>query len=565
MKKPYLMLLTSLAITLGSCSGNGATSQTTATSDPTTTPTSETTSVPTSEVTSTTSSSVTSETTVSPTSESTSQTTSTTSSTSTTTPQPESSGIAEALAKGEALKSSVPSGSHEFFSTEQVTIKGRVIQDINIYISQNSLTYLCDGTNMIPVLNAGTSEFHKKIKDYIGKETSNYVITGRIGYYYSQPCISLTSFELKQTMTFDIDYSKLNYTSYTSISSYVDFCTTIDYNKKGSGVSELVNLKGVKCIAKADDNSWLFSDGERVQGAYMQTSNTYFTIGKYYDLQGFSHVIAWKPSINVLTAKSRTDLSFNVDIPNNAVSKTSKQMYSIGAPKDDVEKSTSTNNFLKTFQYFYKAENQYFNAYAVDANYYVVSNETYYSDMITSANTASDKNMFKFNNPNYKFQNTTGDIARLAIKDYLFQELPLTMYYCEYQFTTINKREVPQVYMFEEFVPKLSFPETELRSFFSGQSYLFNEGIIPMPEFTACVWYVLQTSGTFVAEAIGVTQQEYNDLVSSFDGNSKLVRYPARSSATHLVWKHSQANPKFYYGLEYDSSTQTLIIDITKD
>mgnify|MGYP003289501413 CR=1 FL=1 len=559
MKKPYLLLLTSLIITLGSCSQNGTTTLTSIPTSDTTLPT-----IPTSETTTSSSpTSLTSETTIAPTSESTTQTTTTPTST-TTSPQPQGSGIAEALAKGEALKSSVPSGSHEFFSTEEVTIKGRVIQDINIYLSQYSLTYLCDGAYMIPVLNAGTSQFHKKIQDYIGKETSNYIITGKIGYYYSQPCISLVSFEFRETMTFNIDYSTLNYVDYSTITSYVDYCTTIDYNKKGSGVSNLVNLKGVKCIAKADNNSWLFSDGTSVQGGYMQTSNIYFTVGKYYDLQGFSHVIAWKPSINVLTAKARNDLSFNVDIPSLAVSKTSKQMYSIGAPKDDVEKSTVTNNFLKTFQYFYKAENQYFNAYQVDSNYFVVSNETYYSEPITSANTASDKNMFKFNNPNYKFQYTTGDIGRLAIKDYIFEDLPLTMYFCEYQFTTINKREVPQVYMFEEYVPKLSFPESELRSFFSGQSYLFNENIIPMPYFAACVWYVIQTSGTFITQAIGVTQSEYNDLITSFDNNSNLVRYPARSTTTHLVWKHSQANPKFYYGLEYNSISETLTIDITK-
>ena len=549
MKKTLLLLLIPSLLIVG-CRGRGE-----STVEPTsTTSVSSTTSFAPTSSSDTTVSTVTSETSSGTTTSSTSEETSSSAS-STTDDIPTTSSISDVKTKAEAYKDKVPSGSHQYFSDEIVVTKGRVIQCVAVGVSQEILVYIADGEDMICILTNGQSKFYNSCSDYIGDEGSNYIITGNIGYYYSLPTINLTNYELRQSMKFDIDYSKYSSIEYTSIEKYNDKLLDLDYNKKGYGEGELVTLKNLLCIAKADDNSWLFSDGSYVQGGYHQTSNTAFTIGNVYDLFGISCLYQWKPSIRVLEY-TVSSVKTTVDIKALAVEKTAAQMYSIGAPSDDTEKSAATNNFIKTFKYFYKS-NTYFNAYGQAANgYYLVSGDNYYSDIISSKETAATNKMFKFNNESL---NKFTDLSHVSVRDFIFQNTPLTMYFVEYQFTTINKKEVPQVYMFEDFVPRLSFPELELKSFFSNQTYLITEGKIPEYDL-ASEYEILNTSDAFEVMAYGITKEMYDAHVTECNADSYLKI--VSNTPSDNKYKHSASNPKFTYEIIYVSTSEAMKIII---
>lgn len=372
----------------------------------------------------------------------------TSSTSTTTTPTPETITIKDALVKGESYKEQVTPGSHEYFG-ETISTKGRVIQAVAIGIQQNILVYICDGKDMIPCLTGGTSNFYKACKDYIGKETSNYVLTGRIGYYYSTPCLEVTGYQLNTSMTFNIDYKSFDYDQYSTVEPYNTYLESLDYNKKGYGQGKLVKLNNFKCIAKGDDNSWLFSDGTHVQGVYHQTSNTAYSVGSQYNIYGLSCLYQWKPSLRTFVYEISSGSPINVDIESLAIEKTAESMYSVGAPGEDTEKCENTNKFIRTFKYFYKAD-LYFNYYTENGIGYVVAGDNYYSSVITSKTTASSNKMFLFNNDSYNRWNSS---IYVPVVDYLCENTILTSYFVEYQFTTVNKKEMPQVYMFEDLIP----------------------------------------------------------------------------------------------------------------
>ena len=362
--------------------------------------------------------------------------------------QPAELTISAVKEKGEALKDLVPSGEHKYISDEVVTTKGRVIQAIDYKAYSNILIYIADDNDMMPVLSLNSSNtLYDKCKNHIGKDTSNYIITGKVGYYYSLPILEVTSFELKQDMTFDVDYSKYSSTKYESLLNYNEALLDVDYNHKGCGSSKLVTLENMTCVAKADDNSWLFSDRSNVQSVYHQTSNTAFIVGKNYDLFGISCVHQWRPSIRVLDYKQLTD-SITVDIKSLATEQTAAQAYSLGAPTDDTEKSTATNNFIKKYRTFYKAT-VYFNKYTQSANgNYVVAGDTYQSS-VSSISDAAHKKLFKFNNENY---NAYTDASRVPVNSYIGVNTSVTMYYSLYQFTKADGIMIPQVYIFDDLI-----------------------------------------------------------------------------------------------------------------
>lgn len=464
--------------------------------------------------------------------------------------------ISELNSIGNTIGSSLPSGTHESFNTDVIATRGRVIQAIAIGVSQQILVYICDADDMIPILTAGTSDFYSACKNYIGKETSNYIIQGHIGYYYGQPTIQITNYELKTDMTYDIDYSKFTSTEYTAIDTYNTYLKSLDYNKKGYGEGSLVTLKNMLCIAKADDNSWLFSDGNYVQGVYHQTSNTAFNIGQCYNLFGISCLYQWKPSLRTLNY-SYSYAGTTVDIESLAIEKTATQMYSIGAFTDDTEKCVATNNFVDTFKFFYKST-VYFNHYGQAANgYYTVAGDNYYSSEISSKNTASDNRMFLFNNES---MNKYTSLSYVPVRDYIQQNFTLTMYFVEYQFTQANKRMMPQVYMFEDFVQKLTFPDVELRKFFTGQTYLLDEGILPIIDDSYVGYYKIYnvTEMVFHIIAYEVSLANFQAHVSACSVNTNLTIL--ESDTYSLYYKHSQANPKFKYRISYVPEVQAMTI-----
>lgn len=441
-KRIFLLLPLTTFILIG-CSRGGK-STTTATTKESSSSISQTSSSGTSSITS-------AITTSSSSSSSSSSKTSSTSSTSSTSPTPQTISIKDAITLGNSYAKDVPIGSHEYFG-EVISTKGRAIQNIAIGLNQSGLTYICDGEAMIPCLGGtGSNTLYKKCSDYIGQDTSNYIVTGKIGYYYSMPCLEITDFILKQDMKFTIDYKSFDYTNYDSIENYNDFLLTIDYNKKGYGESKLVKLTNLKCLSKADDNSWIVTDGTYSQGVYHQTSNTALSVNTQYTFYGISCLYKWKPSLRILSYEVSQGKSIEFDIDTVAITKTASEMYSCGCPKDDTEKSTSTNNFIKTFKYFYKSE-LYFNYYIANNNGYVVAGDNYYSSVISSQTTAQTNKMFLFNNASY---NRWQSLTYVPVANYLLENIKLTSYYVEYQFTKNSGVMMPQVYMFEEYIPTI--------------------------------------------------------------------------------------------------------------
>lgn len=364
-------------------------------------------------------------------------------------PVPITISIKEAIALGNAHAVDVPPGSHEFFG-ETITTSGRAIQNIAIGINQAGLTYICDGKDIIPCFGGtGSNTLYDKCSNYIDKDTSNYTVTGQIGFYYSMPCIKITSFVLHQDMKFNIDYKSLTYDDYDSISSYNSFLEGVDYNKKGYGESSLIKLTNVVCLAKEDNNSWLVSDGTHAQNVYHQVSNTSLTNGTQYNLYGISCLYKWRPSLRILAYEVSTGPSIDVDVESLAISKTATEMYSIGCPKDDLEKCEATTNFIKTYKYFYKSD-LYFNYYESNGNGYVVAGDNYYSSRISSQTTAKNNKMFLFNNKSYnKWQST----KNVPVANWLLENTKLTSYYVEYQFTKNDGVMMPQIYMLENYIP----------------------------------------------------------------------------------------------------------------
>ena len=467
--------------------------------------------------------------------------------------------IAEAISKCEALKDT--SSEKEIIGSEEVTIRGNVYQDITIYLNERHVTFFTDGTNEIGVVH--TPSIWNIADNKIGKNTSNYYVTAKTGYFYSKPTLFLYSAPIESSSpTIDVDWSTRTYEEYTSVASFHDYCETIDYNKKGHGYDKYVSMKQIKCIAKADDNSWLFTDGTHVQGIYHQTSNTTFTVGNYYNVYGIASVYRWKPSIRVLRYEL-ADGNINLNIPSLAIEKTAVQMYGLGCPDEDTEKNTSTRNFMRTFRYFYKVPNQYF-SYYVSSNYYVISGDT--SITCSNQTMAATNNKILFNNASMNRLNSVSDVNHCPARDYISQTFTLDFFYCaSYQFTKSNGKMMPQVYMFEDFVPRLSFPEIELTNFFSGQSYLISEGHIFWDDIDDAVWSIeSETATKLVILAKNVTQSNYEQFKANIDVYSSVTLSPSLSEGNHFVYVHSVSNPKFREGIEYDSVKQEFRIDFVR-
>lgn len=543
MKKIIIIPIISASLLVAACRGNNTPTSSGTSSFPTTSsviPTSATSSPTTAQSSSATSSH----------SSSSTKTSSSTSSSTSTSPKPVSYiSIKEANKKSDG---------------KVITTRGRTIQSIDIKTSMEILVYICDGEDMIPVLTNGQSEFYKKVSNYIGKETSNYYITGTINHRFDMTILEVSDYQLQQSMTFDIDYSKFQYSEYSKIDTYNSYVESINYNKKGHGVGKLSKLTSLKCIAKADDNSWLFTDGNYVQGCYHQLSNTAFTVGNVYDVYGISCVYAWKPSLRVLDYKlSSEKITLNIDAV--SIPTTATEMYSVGAPSEDIEKCENTNKFLRTFKYFYKAS-IYFNYYQTSSGLiYIVAGDKFYSSPITTVETACANKMFKFNNPTYNKISSVGDIARLPVKDYVGQEILLDTYFVEYQFTTVNKKEMPQIYMLEDYIPKISFPENDLHEFFSGQTYLISEGQIPIyTPINEEIFFTVDKKTNFEVVVTGVTNEAFLLHIEECNSNSYITLKTHVSTDNYKFYKQKQTSCKFTYELTYDESQEVLDILIKK-
>ena len=127
---------------------------------------------------------------------------------------------------------------------------------------------------------------------------------------------------------------------------------------------------------------------------------------------------------------------------------------------------------------------------------------------------------------------------------------------------------VPQVYLFEDSVPRLSFPDIELGNFFSGQAYLLNEGHLYYPDSETAIECTYQITGntdkTFTVTASNVSAEEFAAVKEEMDNWERIAFRSDLSTETHFVFIHTQANPKFKQGIEYNESTQELVSDFVR-
>ncbi len=277
------------------------------------------------------------------------------------------------------------------------------------------------------------------------KHNSKYIIKGKIGLYRGQPEVVCESFTWDEKLEVTYDLDKLSTSYIDSIPSFYNVVNNeADYNAKGQGIGYIHKMEDLKCIGKADNNSWIFTDStKKIMGVYDFISNTTFTVGSVYDITGLTSTNQWKPSLRVLDYKLKSDVS--VDDPYESYKDiTIKETFNIKRPKLDDKDYRRYPDYLSSFQYVYKST-VYFD-YINNSSNEEICGDQYYSTSPSSNQVAASRYYARFNNDNYDWPNIDDS--------YFTDNKTVTIFYSLYQQDQVTYNKVTymqwKIYMFKD-------------------------------------------------------------------------------------------------------------------
>ena len=325
----------------------------------------------------------------------------------------------------------------------ETTVKfiGQAIDGINTVASSSKCTpemkvLVADATGYILCASAPGSQSQNTLyRSFVNNKTkrnSKYTLEGTIGLYRNQPEVVITSFTWDENLDINYDLDDFSRGKLDNIPAFYDAAVNeADYNCKGAGIGFIHSIENVKCLGKADDNSWIFSDASKqVFGVYDFISNTSFQAGSQYDILGTVTTNQWKPSLRVLEYSLNTT---GEEVPNplDAASEiTIKNTYSIKRPKLGDNDFRRYPNYLRSSATIYTSE-VYFDAYQPSGSSRptYICGDQYYQTQTTTKEIAASRYMIGFNNADYNFSNLDDKVGQnqsYRIYFYLYQQDQIT-------------------------------------------------------------------------------------------------------------------------------------------
>ncbi len=271
--------------------------------------------------------------------------------------------------------------------------------------------------------NASQNTLYQSFSNNKKKNNSKYTLEGYIGMYRGQPEVVISSFTWDENLpiTYNVDdYSK---GLLADVPAFYDTVIDVtDYNSKGSGIGQVFEIDNVRCIGKADDNSWIFCDAtSKVMGIYDWISNTSFDVGSVYNVIGLLSTTEWKPSLR----SWKYELVQNVDVDepftNNHVDTQVKPLFDLKRPDFDDDDYRRYPDYLRSFMNIYRSD-VYFDYYS-DSNSGIVACDTYYASAPSGKDISASRYCIRFNNEYYNWANLNG---------YYGENKTVTIYYSLY-------------------------------------------------------------------------------------------------------------------------------------
>ncbi len=339
-------------------------------------------------------------------------------------------------------------------TTSDIKVKftGQAIDGIDTKNSKKGHTpqmkvVVADSTGYILVASESGSQSENTLyRSFVNnkqKRNSKYTIEGKIGLYRGQPEVVVESFTWDENLPVTYDVADMSEGKIDDVPAfYEQVINEVDYNSKGQGIGKIHSLNNVKCIGKADDNSWIFTDEtSSVFGVYDFISNTSFSKGSVYNITGMLTTNVWKPSLRVLEYELIEDVEIQDPYFVSPVETTTKATYNIKRPKFDDDDYRRYPDYLRSFKNIYKTE-----AYvSYDSPGKLIFGDTYYNTVPSSTGVAAQRGYIYFNND---------DIELSYLADYIGQNETVTIYYSFYQQDQVTYSKVTymqwKVYMYPD-------------------------------------------------------------------------------------------------------------------
>ena len=311
-------------------------------------------------------------------------------------------------------------------------------------------TILGSGTDYIAV---ASSALYDKAKDYVGKATSSYTVTGYLSVYLGHPEIYAFEYEWKQNLNIKFDSVNAS-TEISSIENFYEIASENNYNCAGHGYGEMYSLKSLKVFDKKDEQFYL-TDGERMVKAICYATTT-LTIGNVYNIYGILSLLNYSPALKI-TSFEKVDAVVENKFVSTSISTSIAELKEQQASQDDTDKKYP--EFIQGFQYIYTA-NVYISACVENSNYYMIASDSYSTSKTYTTgkgNTAANYNAALLRNDslwNRSYDELNSDkISINPFRDYLDEEKTITIYFFRWQLDYYNKKTAWTIFLLSDFFP----------------------------------------------------------------------------------------------------------------
>lgn len=374
--------------------------------------------------------------------------------------------VKQYIANHPVQKNSFGNGVNE---KRYVTIEGLALAKIDLIkytskygldVSEHGKVIVGDETGVIGcatvVNNLGTSLWGK-VSDYVCKDTSKYRITGYISEYLGNPELLVTSFEWDETISLNIDYSKISSESAT-LERFYEKSNEVQYNCAGHGYGDVITIKNLRCYyVEADGQGkryYNFTDGTKnIRVNAFNISNA--TEGRVYDITGIISLKNLSPIIIAFEIKDSSE-SVSFDYLHVSQNITISDLKNIHGSQDDTMERFP--NVVNAYGNIYKTTG-YLTAVVENGKYYIGISDNFIDrkDLITGKTNAMAKyNISLIKNDN--FWNTTEEELYLfnpVFDEFVLENKAITIYYVVRQLEYSSNKPMWEILLLPQFLESL--------------------------------------------------------------------------------------------------------------
>lgn len=378
--------------------------------------------------------------------------------------------VKEYIAEHPVKKNSFGNGVNE---KRYVTIEGMALAKIDLEkytakygleVSEHGKVIVGDETGVIgcaTVVNGLGTSLWGKVSDYVCENTSKYRITGYISEYLGNPELLVTSFEWDQSISLNIDFSKISSETAT-LERFYEKATNVNYNCAGHGYGDVITIKSLLCYYVEGEGQgkryYNFTDGQKnIRVNAFNISNA--TEGKVYDVTGIISLKDLSPIIvafEIKTSNEKVEFDYESLAQNISITDL-KKIH--GSQDDTMERFP---NVVNAFGNIYKTTG-YLTAVVENGKYYIGISDNFINrkDLITGkTNAMANYNVSLIKNDNF-WNTTEEELYRFnpMFDEYILEDKAITIYYVVRQLEYSVKKPMWEILLLPQFIESLATVE----------------------------------------------------------------------------------------------------------